>query len=345
MLFLDLFQWKSQHEKLRPRLRRYNCLPIGLNARAVNRAFACLLAASHCFENVKEWLKPQKASNLIKSDGEFQLTSEAFFAQLKAENLSEKLLRKIPKIFRKMKICFAKWKFVSGIYRSNPNPSNANPSHPISLRNVIQYCTRNYLVHWVAVGERADVLQLRSCREFVTDFVHDEVCKVFHALRRSTHANELRTRRRVNFILRAWWSEKLASQGLNWKLLVMRASKLQELQSSPQLTCKPFHQFKTRKLTLTSPNISSKSWLPLPNAKWYRMSWSISSMFGFLNFTVPSLYLKRKENRNFMNKIVQNIFFSSNNTTFSNQLAIKNKMLRQQITVWRREAPSMFTQP
>lgn len=48
-------------------------------------------------------------------------------------------------------------------------------------------------------------------------------------------------------------------------------------------------------LTLTSPNISTRSWLPLPSAKWYRMSWSMSSIFGFRSLTVPSEYLQNIE--------------------------------------------------
>lgn len=49
------------------------------------------------------------------------------------------------------------------------------------------------------------------------------------------------------------------------------------------------------KLTLTSPNISTKSCEPLPRAKWYRISWSISSKCGFFSLTVPLKYLKKSQ--------------------------------------------------
>lgn len=49
-----------------------------------------------------------------------------------------------------------------------------------------------HLVHRVAVGELADVLQLQAGRDLVAYLVHDEVCKALHSLWRATHANELR---------------------------------------------------------------------------------------------------------------------------------------------------------
>lgn len=46
-------------------------------------------------------------------------------------------------------------------------------------------------VHGVAVRVSANVLQLGASRELITDLVHDEVCKVLHALWCPAHANEL----------------------------------------------------------------------------------------------------------------------------------------------------------
>lgn len=53
-----------------------------------------------------------------------------------------------------------------------------------------------HLVHAVSVRERADVLQLSSGWQFITDFIHYEMCKVLHALWRSSHADELQTMRK-----------------------------------------------------------------------------------------------------------------------------------------------------
>lgn len=53
---------------------------------------------------------------------------------------------------------------------------------------------KSYLVHGVTVRECADILQLRSRWQFVTYFVHDEVCEVLHALRRASHTDKLRTK-------------------------------------------------------------------------------------------------------------------------------------------------------
>lgn len=57
-------------------------------------------------------------------------------------------------------------------------------------------------------------------------------------------------------------------------------------------SCMYLYVYRLCLLTLTSPNISTKSWLPLPKAKWYKISWSISSICGLRSLTVPSGYLK-----------------------------------------------------
>lgn len=46
-------------------------------------------------------------------------------------------------------------------------------------------------VHGVAIRVSANVLQLSASRQLVANLVHDEVCKVLHALWCPAHANEL----------------------------------------------------------------------------------------------------------------------------------------------------------
>lgn len=66
-------------------------------------------------------------------------------------------------------------------------------------------------VHGVAVRVSANVLQLGASRELITDLVHDEVCKVLHALWCPAHANEL-----VGIMNKEW-----NSFIFNWKNLNM----------------------------------------------------------------------------------------------------------------------------